>query len=143
MKQKKNIILLILILLIFQFFKLPYSAYNLLKWSHENRMVQSYGYCEKESWGFYDYVTKRFNLKDKQMMVINHEGHVTLEFLLNFKSSVGEHYSIDENKKSKIDYYLIVNFQSVNDETIFDYYTDLSNFRILYRYNNCYLLSNV
>ena len=24
-----------------------------------------------------------------------------------------------------------------------DYYTELSNFKILHRYNNCYLLSNV
>lgn len=143
MKQRKYIVLFILILLIFQFFKLPYSTYNLLKWDPKNRMVQSYGYCEKESWGFYNYVAKRFNLKDKLMMIINHEGHVTLEFLFNFERSVGEHYSIDENQKSKINYYLILNFQSVNNETIFDYYTELSNFKILHRYNNCYLLSNV
>lgn len=142
MKQKKYIVLFILTLFIFQFFKLPYSVYNLLKWDLGDRMVQSYGYCEKESWGFYDYVTKRYNLNDKQMMIINHEGHVTLEFLFDFEKSVGKHYSIDEIEKSKINYYLILNYQSVNDETIFDYYTYLNNFKILFRYNNCYLLSN-
>jgi hypothetical protein len=138
MKQKNFIIFFLLIIFIFQFFKLPYSTYNLLKWDYKNRMAQNYGYCERESWGFYDYVIERFKLKDKSITVINYEGHVTLEFLFNFENAVGEHYQ----EKKKSDYFLITNFESSNDETIFDKFEDLKNYKVLYRYNNCYLLTN-
>jgi hypothetical protein len=138
MKQKNFIIFFLLIIFIFQFFKLPYSTYNLLKWDYKNRMTQNYGYCERESWGFYDYVIERFKLKDKSITVINYEGHVTLEFLFNFENAVGEHYQ----EKKKSDYFLITNFESSNDETIFDKFEDLKNYKVLYRYNNCYLLAN-
>jgi len=138
MKQKNFIIFFLLIIFIFQFFKLPYSTYNLLKWDYKNRMAQNYGYCERESWGFYDYVIERFKLKDKSITVINYEGHVTLEFLFNFENAVGEHYQT----KRKSDYFLITNFESSNNETIFDKFEELKNYKVLYRYNNCYLLTN-
>ena len=138
MKQKNFIIFFLLIIFIFQFFKLPYSTYNLLKWDYKDRMTQNYGYCERESWGFYDYVIERFKLKDKSITVINYEGHVTLEFLFNFENAVGEHYQ----EKKKSDYFLITNFESSNNETIFDKFEELKNYKVLYRYNNCYLLTN-
>ena len=133
MKLKKLIFPFLLILFIFQFFKLPFSAYNVLKWDYENRMVQAYGYCEKESWGFYNYVIKKFELKQKPIKIINHQGKITLEYFFNL------------NKSNKInsDYYLILNYQSKDDETIFENYKNLKNYKILHRDNNCYLLSNV
>lgn len=137
MVQKKHVnitIFILLILFIFQLFKLPYSSYNLIKWNYENRMTQMYGYCEKESWGFYNYVIEEYNLKNKSINIKNDEGHVTLEFLFNI------------NKTDKIDskYYLILNYQSSDNETIFDNdnFKELKDYRILHRYNNCYLLSN-
>lgn len=138
MKQKNFIIFFLLTIFIFQFFKLPYSTYNLLKWDYKDRMTQNYGYCERESWGFYDYVIENFKLKDKSITVINYEGHVTLEFLFNFENAVGEYYQ----EKKKSNYFLITNFESSNDETIFDKFEDLKNYKVLYRYNNCYLLTN-
>ena len=109
MKFKNFIITFVLILFLFQFFKLPYSAYNLLKWDYNNRMTQFYGYCDNESWGFYNYVIKKFELKNKSINIINYEGHVTLDVLFNLNRSI-------DNKSN---YYLILNYQSINDETIF------------------------
>ena len=133
MKLKKLILPFLLILFIFQFFKLPFSAYNVLKWDYEDRMVQAYGYCEKESWGFYNYVIKKFELKQKPINIINHQCNITLEYFFNL------------NKSNKINskYYLILNYQSKDDETIFESYKNLKNYKILHRDNNCYLLSNV
>ena len=137
MKQIKQInlfIIFILVLFVFQIFKLPYSSYNVFKWDYENRMTQAYGYCEKESWGFYDYVINKFNLKNKSINIINDEGHVTLEFLFNI------------NKSDKINskYYIILNYQSTDNEIIFDSddFKNLKNYKILHRHNNCYLLSD-
>ena len=132
MKFKNFIITFVLILFLFQFFKLPYSAYNLLKWDYNNRMTQFYGYCDNESWGFYNYVIKKFELKNKSINIINYEGHVTLDSLFNLNKSI----------KNKSNYYLILNYQSINDETIFDNFEYLKDYKILYRYNNCYLLSD-
>ena len=132
MKFKNFIITFVLILFLFQFFKLPYSAYNLLKWDYNNRMTQFYGYCNNESWGFYNYVIEKFELKNKSINIINYEGHVTLDVLFNLNRSI-------ENKSN---YYLILNYQSINDETIFDNFDYLKDYKILYRYNNCYLLSD-
>ena len=132
MKFKNFVITFALILFLFQFFKLPYSAYNLLKWDYTNRMTQSYGYCDNESWGFYNYVIEKFELKNKSINIINYEGHVKLDVLFNLNKSI-------ENKSN---YYLILNYQSINDETIFDNFEYLKDYKILYRYNNCYLLSD-
>ena len=132
MKQKNLIISSLLILFLFQFFKLPFSTYNLLIWDTRERMTQSYGYCERESWGFYDYVIKKFKLENKNINIINHQGHVTLEYLFNINRSIDE----------QTNYYLILNYESLNNETIFDNYEKLKDYKILYRYNNCYLLSN-
>ena len=132
MKFKNFIITFLLILFLFQFFKLPYSAYNLLKWDFNNRMTQFYGYCNNESWGFYNYVIEKFELKNESINIINYEGHVTLDVLFNLNRSI-------ENKSN---YYLILNYQSINDETIFDNFEYLKDYKILYRYNNCYLLSD-
>lgn len=132
MKLKNFIISLVLILFLFQFFKLPYSAYNLLKWDYNSRMTQFYGYCDNESWGFYNYVIKKFELKNKSINIINYEGHVKLDVLFNLNKST-------ENKSN---YYLILNYQSINDETIFDNFEYLKDYKILYRYNNCYLLAD-
>ena len=132
MKFKNFIITFVLILFLFQFFKLPYSAYNLLKWDFNNRMTQFYGYCNNESWGFYNYVIEKFELKNESINIINYEGHVTLDVLFNLNRSI-------ENKSN---YYLILNYQSINDETIFDNFEYLKDYKILYRYNNCYLLSD-
>ena len=132
MKFKNFITTFVLMLFLFQFFKLPYSAYNLLKWDYNNRMTQFYGYCNNESWGFYNYVIEKFELKNKSINIINYEGHVTLDVLFNLNRSI-------ENKSN---YYLILNYQSINDETIFDNFEYLKDYKILYRYNNCYLLSD-
>ena len=132
MKLKNLIISSLLILFLFQFFKLPFSTYNLLIWDTRERMTQSYGYCERESWGFYDYVIKKFKLENKNINIINHQGHVTLEYLFNINRSIDE----------QTNYYLILNYESSNNESIFDNYKKLKDYKILYRFNNCYLLSN-
>ena len=57
---------------------------------YQRKNDQSYGYCERESWGFGDYVIKKFKLEDKTINIINHEGHVTLEYLFNIDRSIDE-----------------------------------------------------
>ncbi len=126
-------IIVIIILIIFKFFNTPYNFYSILNWNYEKRMEQNYGFCKNESWGFYNYVVKKFDLSGQEINTINDEGHVTLENLFDIKKS----------KDNKSNYLILTNYQSENNNDIFNsQYEFLKNYKILYRKNNCYLLKS-
>ena len=126
-------IIVIIILIIFKFFNTPYNFYSILNWNYEKRMEQNYGFCKNESWGFYNHVIKKFELSGQEINTINDEGHVTLENLFDIKKS----------KDNKSNYLILTNYQSENDNDIFNsQYEFLKNYKILYRKNNCYLLKS-
>jgi len=125
------LILIIASLIIIKFFNTPYNLYSVLLHDHEKRMTQAYGYCNNESWGFYNYIQKKFNIKDQEVAIINDEGFITLEHLFNLKRA--------NNLNSK--YLIILNYISENNQNIYE--SDIkfiSNYKVLYRYNNCYLM---
>ena len=125
--------IVIIILIIFKFFNTPYNFYSILNWNYEKRMEQNYGFCKNESWGFYNYVIKKFDLSGQEINTINDEGHVTLENLFDIKKS----------KDNKSNYLILTNYQSENNNDIFNsQYEFLKNYKILYRKNNCYLLKS-
>ena len=131
-KELKYLIPIILItLVILKFFNAPYNFYSILNWNYEDRMEQEYGYCKNESWGFYNYINKNFNLKNSDIRIINDEGFVTLEHLFDLK----------KNNFYKTKYAIILNFKSENDQNIFQSkHSFLKDYKLKYRFNNCYLL---
>ena len=131
-KEVKYIgIIVIILLIIFKFFNTPYNFYSILNWNYEKRMEQNYGFCKNESWGFYNYVIQKFNLNGKEISMINDEGHTTLENLFDIKKS----------KNNNSNYIVLTNYQSENDNNIYDgKYKFLKKYKIIYRKNNCYLL---
>lgn len=131
-KELKNIgLTLIIILIILKFFNTPYNLYSILNWNYEKRMEQNYGFCNNESWGFYNLVINKFNLVDNEIFILNDENHVTLENFFNIKKS----------NKSNTKYIIILNHQSQNNEDdLNEKYNFIKNYKILFRKNNCYLL---
>ncbi len=128
---KQLIFLFLIVLSVFKFFNTPYNFYSLLNWGYNDRMEQAYGYCKNESWGFYNTVTNKFDFKNKNLRIFNDEGYVTLESLFN----------LERTSKNNTQYLMILNFQSKNDEDIFNWkYDFIKNYKIKFRYNNCYLL---
>tara|TARA_A100001234_G_scaffold2251_1_gene1832 strand:- start:1088 stop:1516 length:429 start_codon:yes stop_codon:yes gene_type:complete len=126
-------VIIIIILIIFKFFNTPYNFYSILNWNYEKRMEQNYGFCKNESWGFYNHVIKKFDLSGQEINTINDEGHVTLENLFDIKKS----------KDNKSNFLILTNYQSENNNDIFNnQYEFLKNYKILYRKNNCYLLKS-
>ena len=125
------IFFVIFFLIIFKFFNTTYNTYSILIWNYEQRMTQSYGYCKNESWGFYNYVIKKFNLENKSIKIINHEGHVLINALFQNIKVVD----------ADAEYLMVLNLQSENDENIYDLKLDnINNYEIKYKFNNCYLL---
>ena len=117
--------------IIMKFFNTPYNIYSLLLSKYETRMIQQYGYCQNESWGFYNDVVNKFNINNNEVRIYNDEGFVTLENLFNLR--------INNNIITK--YVLILNYQSVNDESIYDSkFSSVKNYKIIHRLNNCYFM---
>ena len=131
-KELKYLIPIILFtLVILKFFNAPYNFYSILNWNYEDRMEQEYGYCKNESWGFYNYINRNYDLKNSEIKILNDEGFVTLEHLFGLK----------KNNFYKTKYVIILNFKSVNDQNIFQSKHDfLKDYKLKYRFNNCYLL---
>ena len=128
---KVSILVIILTLVIFKYFNTPYNFYSILNWNYNERMEQNYGYCENESWGFYNFVLEKFKLENEKITIINKKGNVTLENLFNIK----------KNNFESSNYLILLNYISENDENINQAkFFETKDFEIIYRYNNCYLI---
>ena len=128
---KNSFFFLIFFLVIIKFFNTFYNGYSLLIWNYDKRMTQEYGFCKNESWGFYNYVIKNYNLQNKKINIINDEGFVKIYSLFR------DFDITDKNYK----YLILLNFQSENKEDIYDLkINNINDFSIKYRFNNCYLL---
>ena len=128
----KNIFFYILFfIVIMKFFNAPYNIYSTIKFDYKERMTQTYGFCRNESWGFYNKVIEKFNLKKQKIEIINND-FVQIAALFNEID-----YTAEKNPKLL----MLLNFQSKNDETIYSYKLDnINKYSIKYRFNNCYLL---
>ena len=85
----KNLIPIILFtLIILKFFNAPYNFYSILNWNYEDRMEQEYGYCKNESWGFYNYINKNYDLKNSEIKILNDEVLLLLSIYLVKKKTI-------------------------------------------------------
>jgi hypothetical protein len=125
------IFILIFFLITLKFFNFFYNSYSIVLSDYKKRMTQSYGFCQNESWGFYDHVIERFSLQNQKVNIIHHEKNITLENLFSIKKSS------EKNEK----YLILLNVQSSNNEKVLDLNIDrIKDYKVRYRINNCYLL---
>ena len=130
---KNNMFYIFFFIIILKSFDTFYNTYSVLTSDYEKRMTASYGFCQKESWGFYSFVIKKYNLDKKTIRIHNLEGHVIIQSLFNIVKK--------EMKENDNKYLIILNFQSTNDQDIYDSKVrNIENYNIEYRYNNCYLM---
>jgi hypothetical protein len=130
--NKNNLLYLIIVIVIMMFFNTFYSTYVILTSNYDTRMTQTYGYCKNQSWGFYNEVTKRFNLKGQEIRIINDGGFVIIDPL--FKD-INQSW----NKNSK--FLMLLNFQTkINEDIYSSIVENINNYSIQYKFGNCYLL---
>jgi len=117
--------------ILLKFFNTFFNSYSILLWDYSTRMTQAYGFCKNESWGFYNHVAKKYDLKDQKIKIINNEGHVVLDALFKDINIANKDYK----------YLIILNYQSEDSQDIYSSkIKNIENFSIKYRFNNCYLL---
>ena len=122
LKKFKNIryifLFILIVFIILKFFNTPYNFYSILNWNYEKRMEQNYGFCKNESWGFYNLVVKKYDLKNQEIKIIN-----------------------ELNNSVQTNFLIILNHKSENNQDIFQSkYKFIRNYKIKYRFNNCYLM---
>ena len=137
-KNYQLIILFILFIVFFEFLKLPYNSYILLKRPYVERMISNYGYCEKEGYGYTKFIINKYNLSKQELTIINKNPTPTIYGLLNLEES------------KNLDKIILINFHETSEEEIINQkikklwfsnkYIDLSNFKLIHRYGNCFYL---
>ena len=130
--NKNYFLYFIFFILIIKFFNTPFATYNIIKFNYKERMTSAYGFCGKESWGYYDYIVKNFNLENNEVRVENKAGFVRVHKLF-------PELNISSNYNSQ--YLIVLNLQTKDNQTIFN--SDIKNINKYYiknRFGNCYLL---
>lgn len=130
--NRNNLLYLIFFIMIIKLFNAFYSTYYISRWDYKTRMTQHYGYCDRESWGFYEEVSKKFDLKNEEIRIINNGGYVTIDPL--FKD-------INNSKDINSKYLMLLNFQSeINKDIYSSKIENIDKYSVKYRLGNCYLL---
>tara|TARA_A100000164_G_scaffold131083_1_gene116221 strand:+ start:1130 stop:1546 length:417 start_codon:yes stop_codon:yes gene_type:complete len=130
--NKNYFLYFIFFILIIKLFNTPYATYNIVKFNYKERMTATYGFCNKESWGYYNYIKNNFNLKDKEVRIINKGGFVRIDPLFP---------ELNASSNNNSQYLVVLNFETTDRETIFN--SDIKNINKYYiknRFGNCYLL---
>ena len=136
-KQNNFIILTIITVVLLEFYKIPYNSYLLIKRPFEERMISNYGYCDKEGYGYVKYIITKYNI-DNNLTIINKNPSPGIYGLLELKN--------DKND----DKIVLINFPETINKKIFDQqikkywfdenYIDISKFKLIHQYGNCYYL---
>lgn len=130
--NRNNLLYLIFFIMIIKLFNAFYSTYYISRWEYKTRMTQHYGYCDRESWGFYEEVSKKFDLKNEEIRIINNGGYVIIDPL--FKD-------INNSKNINSKYLMLLNFQSeINKDIYSSKIENIDKYSVKYRLGNCYLL---
>lgn len=130
--NRNNLLYLIFFIMIIKLFNAFYSTYYISRWDYKTRMTQHYGYCDRESWGFYEDVSKKFDLKNEEIRIINNGDYVTIDPL--FKD-------INNSKNINSKYLMLLNFQSeINKDIYSSKIENIGKYSVKYRLGNCYLL---
>ena len=128
----KSFYFFIIILIISNFFfKTLYNTYLITQRAYEERLIRTYGYCEKESYGFVSYIFKKYKInKEDDVQILNMQTAPPITTLITKNKEL-------KNKTDK--FYLILNFEEKENYNIEDLnLTDWNNFKLIEKYGNCF-----
>ena len=94
-------------------------------------MQITHGYCEKDSYGFYNEMVKKFKINNYSVYQENYEGYPLFRsFFYKVKSKPNEEFYMLLNfKESKIPENILVEGKNIN----------LKNLDLVFKKKNCYL----
>ena len=134
---KENLFLIFLIIILLHSTNFFYNYFSILNRSYEERMIRSYGYCEKEAYGFIKESHKI--ISNENLRIVNLEDNLwpnISNIFTNFKKNIDSNYIIFLNLK---------NFKTDKDIINFKHREEIFSFKkkdIIYKFSNCYLVKN-
>ena len=130
----KNFFSIIILIAITHYFNVYQNIYIILKRNYEERMTLSYGYCERESYGF---LKKAYEItKSDRLKTINFEEYLWPPINGLFKVV---------NKTIDPRYTVLLNLKNFKNNTYVSYLSEkifLKEENILLNEENCYLMKN-
>ena len=128
--RKKNLYLISIILLFLIIYKTNFlrSLHDLFMISYDDRIINTYGFCDREGIGYVNFIKKNFNI----------EGKIKIRNSLkpnNYNSGEWSVYNSNFSEKLEFDYLILINFEKIKKEF------DLNNFQILHNFKDCYFLT--
>jgi len=128
--KKNNLYLIITILLFLIGYKTNFlrSLHDLFIISYDDRISNTYGFCEKEGIGYVNFIRKNFDI-DGKIKIRNS--------LKQNNNNSGEWSVFDSNfsEKVKSDYFIIINYEKLKINF------DLNDYKILHNFKDCYFLT--
>ncbi|MDC0956002.1 hypothetical protein OAR20_00930 [Candidatus Pelagibacter sp.] len=128
--KKKNFYLIATILLLLIVYKTNFlrSLHDLIILSYDDRISNTYGFCDKQGIGYVNFIKKNFNI----------DGKIKIRNSLkqnNYNSGEWSVYNSNFSEKLQFDYLILINFEKFKKEF------DLNDFQILHNFKDCYFLT--
>lgn len=129
--KKLNVLIIIFFIFLIHFFDGFKNIYKISKRSYESRMQATHGYCEKESFGFYNDMVQKYEINKYKVIQQNYTGYPLFS---------GFFYQKDLNPNKK--FVLILNYPNADLPNLIKVEgknINLSELNLLEQKNNCYL----
>ena len=127
--KKNNLYLIATILLILIVYKTNFlrSLHNIFIISYDDRISNTYGFCEKEGIGYVNFIKKNFNIDGKIEIINSLEG--------NYNSGEWSVYNSNFSEKIKSKYLIIINYEKIEEKF------NLNDYKILHNFKDCFFLN--
>ncbi len=128
--KKNNLYLIIIILLFLIVYKTNFlrSLHDLFIISYDDKINNTYGFCEKEGIGYVNYIKKNFNIDGKLKIRNSLKQN-------NNNSGAWSVYSSTFSERVKSDYLIIINYEKLEKKF------NLNDYKILHNFKDCYFLA--
>ena len=118
----ENLIYILLFIFFTIHFKFFENSYIILKSDYHQRLTYNYGYCERNSYGFINYIEKKYKLK-KNIKIFNDEVYPRSDAFI-----------YKPKKKFSKNQIILINY---NDQ---DSSVDMDKYNVIDKFKNCYYL---
>jgi len=127
--KKNNLYLIATILLILIVYKINFlrSLHDISIISYDDRISNTYGFCEKEGIGYVNFIKKNFNIDGKIEIINSLEG--------NYYSGEWSVYNSNFGDKIKFKYLIIINYKKIKEKF------NLNDYKILHNFKDCFFLN--
>lgn len=128
--KKNNLYLFIIILLFLIVHKIDFlrSLHDLTVIGYDDRINNTYGFCDKEGIGYVNFIKKNFDIDGKLKIKNSLKSN-------NNNSGEWSVYNSNFSEQNKTDYLIIINYEKLKKKF------NLSNYKILHNFKDCYFLA--